>query len=290
MRCDRVSSDRINVDAYYHPDPKHLDSLSFRGGSFIKEDLSLFDAPFFSITAAEAAAMDPQQRLVLETSYRALESAGITMDQVSSSRTSVFTGSFGHDYEDILKRDLQDLLKLMATGISRNMLSNRVSWFFDLKGPSVTIDSACSSSLMAVDLACQSIWSGGSNMGIALGSNIILDPGQNLVLDNLGLLSPDSCSYIVDRRANGYARGEGVGALVIKPVDDAIRDGDHDPSCHSGIRFQSRWENSRRDSSKHGDAAGAYPGFLPQRWPGPGRHAVDRGARYRNSGVRPQRV
>ncbi|KAL4937319.1 hypothetical protein BDV06DRAFT_227076, partial [Aspergillus oleicola] len=218
--------DRLNIAAHYHPDPNRLDSLSVRQAHFMKDDLSLFDAPFFSITTAEAEAMDPQQRLVLETSYRALENAGITMEKVSRSKTCVFTGSFGHDYETIQNKDLQAMSKFSATGTSMNMQSNRVSWFLNLNGPSATVDTACSSSLMAVDLTCQSIWSGDSTMGIAIGSNAILTLETGLILDNLGLMSPDGRCYSFDKRANGYARGEGVGALIIKPVDDAIRDGD----------------------------------------------------------------
>ncbi|KAL4954233.1 hypothetical protein BDW69DRAFT_183680 [Aspergillus filifer] len=219
-------SDRLNIDAHYHPDPNRLDSLSVKQANFMKEDLSLFDAPFFSITTTEAEAMDPQQRLVLETSYRALENAGITMEKVSRSRTCVFTGSFGHDYETIQNKDLQAMSKFSATGTSMNMQSNRVSWFFNLNGPSATVDTACSSSLMAVDLTCQSIWSGDSTMGIAIGSNAILTLETGLILDNLGLMSPDGRCYSFDKRGNGYARGEGVGVLVIKTVNDAIRDGD----------------------------------------------------------------
>ncbi|OJJ38044.1 hypothetical protein ASPWEDRAFT_106140 [Aspergillus wentii DTO 134E9] len=219
-------SDRLNIDAHYHPDQNRLDTLSVKGGHFMKEDVSLFDAPFFSITAAEAEAMDPQQRLVLETAYRALENAGIPMENVARSKTCVFTGSFGHDYQSLQVKDPLLLPKWNATGTSMNMQSNRVSWFFDLVGPSSTVDTACSSSLMAVDLACQSIWSGDSTMGLAIGSNAILALETGLSLNNLGLLSTDSRCYSFDRRGNGYARGEGVGVLVIRPLEDAMRNGD----------------------------------------------------------------
>ncbi|KAL4914902.1 hypothetical protein BDW62DRAFT_134806 [Aspergillus aurantiobrunneus] len=218
--------DRLNINSHYHRDANRLDSLSARGGHFTKEDPSLFDAPFFSITAAEAAAMDPQQRLILEASYRALENAGLPMPTISQSKACVFTGSFGHDYEILQYKDPQALSKFSATGTSMNMQSNRVSWFFNLTGPSATVDTACSSSLMAIDLTCQSIWAGDSTMGLAIGSNAILGLETALILDNLGLLSPDSRCYSFDHRGNGYARGEGVGALVIKPVDAAVRDGD----------------------------------------------------------------
>ncbi|KAE8377420.1 hypothetical protein BDV26DRAFT_215055 [Aspergillus bertholletiae] len=218
--------DRLNINAHYHPDRERLSHLSLRGGNFMKGDLGAFDAGFFTINATEAEAMDPQQRLILEASYRALENAGITMAEVSGSKTCVFTGSFSHDYHTLQVKDPMTLPKWHATGTSMNMLSNRVSWFFNLHGPSATVDTACSSSLMAIDLACQSIWSGNSSMGLAIGSNTILAMEMSLCLDNLGLLSKDSRSYSFDQRGNGYARGEGVGVLVIRPLEEAIRHGD----------------------------------------------------------------
>ncbi|CAG8942939.1 unnamed protein product [Penicillium salamii] len=219
-------SDRLNIDAYHNSDTNRLDTLTARGGHFMTEDLGLFDAPFFSITAAEAEAMDPQQRLVLEAAYRALENAGLTMEKIAKSKTCVFAGSTGHDYLMLKVKDSQCLQKWDITGTTSNMVPNRVSWFFDLVGPSAAIDTACSSSLMALDMTCQSIWSGDSSMGLAVGSNILLSLETTLMMDNLGLLSKDSRCQSFDSRGNGYARGEGVGVLVIKPLQDALRDGD----------------------------------------------------------------
>ena len=156
--------DRLNINAHHHPDRERLDRLSLRGGNFMKGDLGAFDAGFFTINATEAEAMDPQQRLILEASYRALDNAGITMAEASGSKTCVFTGSFCNDYHTLQTKDPMRLPKWHATGTSMNMLSNRVSWFFNLQGPSATVDTACSSSLMAIDLVCQSIWSGNSSM------------------------------------------------------------------------------------------------------------------------------
>ncbi|KAJ5516222.1 hypothetical protein N7527_007782 [Penicillium freii] len=218
--------DRLNIDSHHSLDANRLDSLSLRGGHFMKEDVALFDAPFFSITAAEAEAMDPQQRLILEAAYRALENAGITMEGIARSKTCVFAGSSGHEYLMLQAKDPQYLQKWGITGTTGNMVANRISWFFDLIGPSAAIDTACSSSLMAIDMACQSIWSGDSTMGLAIGSNVILALETSLMMDNLGLLSKDSRCYSFDERGNGYARGEGVGVLVIRPLEDAVRDGD----------------------------------------------------------------
>ena len=156
--------DRLNIDAHYNPDTSRLDTLSQRGGHFMTEGIGLFDAPFFSITAAEAEAMEPQQRLVLETAYRALENAGMTMKGIAKSKTCVFAGSTGHDYLMLKVKDPQYMQKWDITGTTSNMVPNRISWFFDLVGPSAAIDTACSSSLMALDMTCQSIWSGDSTM------------------------------------------------------------------------------------------------------------------------------
>ncbi|KGO73766.1 Acyl transferase/acyl hydrolase/lysophospholipase [Penicillium italicum] len=218
--------DRLNIDSHHNLDTSRLDSLSLRGGHFMKEDVALFDAPFFSITAAEAEAMDPQQRLILEATFRALENAGITMEGIARSKTCVFACSSGHEYLMLQAKDPQYLQKWGITGTTGNMVANRISWFFDLIGPSAAIDTACSSSLMAIDMACQSIWSGDSTMGLAIGSNVILALETSLMMDNLGLLSKDSRCYSFDERGNGHARGEGVGVLVIRPLEDAVRNGD----------------------------------------------------------------
>ncbi|KAL4875010.1 hypothetical protein BJY04DRAFT_233116 [Aspergillus karnatakaensis] len=221
-----VPKDRYDIDAWHHPDANQFDRLSHKCANFLEQDLSRFDAAFFSISGAEVEAMDPQQRLLLETSYRAFENAGLSIDSLSGSRTAVYTGSFGHDYQGLQGNDIMTLPKFHATGTSSNMLANRVSWFFNLEGPSANVDTACSSSLMAIHLVCQSIWSKESSMGLALGCNTILSLETGLALDNLGLLSKDGRSYSFDERANGYARGEGVAGLVIRPLKDAIANGD----------------------------------------------------------------
>lgn len=161
-RCasTKFPSDRLNVDAHHHPDSSRFDSLGADGGHFISGDLGAFDAPFFSINSAEADEMDPQQRLVLETAYQALENAGISMEKAAGSQTCVFTGCSANDYATFYSKDPHSAGKYAAYGQSMNMVANRVSWFYNLRGPSVNVDTACSSSLVALDMACQSIWSG----------------------------------------------------------------------------------------------------------------------------------
>lgn len=138
--------------------------IPLRGGHFVKEDIGAFDAPFFSITQGEAACMDPQHRRMLETAYHALEDAGVPISQCNGSDTSVYTGSFTNDYLSILQQDYQAEQRHGAMGIAPSMLANRLSWFFNFKGTSMNIDSACSSSLIALHLAAQDLRAGNSSM------------------------------------------------------------------------------------------------------------------------------
>ncbi|TVY80408.1 Highly reducing polyketide synthase azaB [Lachnellula suecica] len=227
-RCamTEVPKDRFDIDAFYHPDKDRRNTVYARGGHFIKDDVTAFDAPFFSITVAEAEALDPQQRLLLETTYQAIENAGISLEKALGSKTGVYTGSMTDDYKMQLLRDLEEMPKYAATGVSMALVANRVSWFFDFHGPSVNFDSACSSSLMALDIACQDLRAGASNMALVAGCSLILSIEPMLSLTNMGFLSPDSRCYSFDDRANGYARGEGIGTLVIKRLSDAIKDND----------------------------------------------------------------
>ncbi|KAI8931497.1 hypothetical protein NX059_011163 [Plenodomus lindquistii] len=221
-----VPPGRFNVDAFYHPDGDRYGSANMRGGHYLKEDVSLFDAPFFSISPAEAMAMDPMQRLMLEVAYEALENSGTTLADVSGSKTSCYVGCFTKDYEEMQRRDMELAPKYQSTGASQTMLSNRLSYFFNLKGPSMSLDTACSSGLIAVHLACQSLRTGESTMAIAGGSNLMLSPDIQIEMSDMHFLGPDSISYAFDERANGYARGEGVGAIILKPLDLALRDND----------------------------------------------------------------
>ncbi|KAL9110460.1 MAG: hypothetical protein Q9227_005004 [Pyrenula ochraceoflavens] len=227
-RCasTETPSDRWHVDAHYHPDNNRTETLSIRAAHYMTGDLAAFDAPFFSSGAAETEAMDPAQRLTLETAYRAFENAGVPIERLAGTKTSVYSGFFSHDYATVFAHDPDFQAKYRATGTAPNMIANRVSWFFDLKGPSANVDTACSSSLMALDLVCQSIWTGDATMGLACGSNVMLTPELGIALDNLGMLGPSGRCFSFDHRANGYARGEGFGALVVKPLDAALQDSD----------------------------------------------------------------
>ncbi|KAK6507176.1 hypothetical protein TWF481_005625 [Arthrobotrys musiformis] len=194
-------------------------------GYHIEGDISAFDAPFFSITAEEATAMDPQQRILLESSYHALENAGITLKEVSGSRTSVHVGSLSQDYLHANSREPESAAKYTATGIEESILANRLSWFFNLKGPSLTVKTACSSSLAAMDMSCQLLSSGKTDMALVAGCGLIHLPDFHIYLGNMGFISPDYRCHSFDSRGNGYARAEGFGVILIKRLSDAVRDG-----------------------------------------------------------------
>ncbi|KAH6981906.1 hypothetical protein BKA56DRAFT_720122 [Ilyonectria sp. MPI-CAGE-AT-0026] len=218
--------DRLNIDGYYHPGGERQGSISFRGGHFIKGDFASFDAPFFSVAAEDAKAIDPQQRILLEVSYEALENAGIRKEDIDGSDAAVYVGSFVKDYEQVCLRDPDWQPQYAATGNGTAIMSNRISYFFNLHGPSMTIDTGCSGSLVSVHLAAQSLRSGEASLAIAAGAGMILTPNTIMPMTALNFLSPDGKCFTFDSRANGYGRGEGIGVVILKRLSDAIRDND----------------------------------------------------------------
>ncbi|KAL7940307.1 thiolase-like protein [Trichoderma barbatum] len=192
---------------------------------FLSEDPRRFDRQFFHMHTAEAEATDPQFRLALECVYEALEDAGLPMESLSGSSTAVYAGLSGTDYANLVTRDALQVPPYAATGTHANMLSNRISYFYNWRGPSMTIDTACSSSLVALDLAVQSLRRDECQMAVVCSSNLLLDSDIYTTADNLGLLSPSGRCHSFDSRANGYARGEGIIAIILKTVDLAVSDG-----------------------------------------------------------------
>ncbi|KAI1306393.1 polyketide synthase [Xylaria venustula] len=221
-----VPQDRYKIDSFWHPDPDRRGTTRIRHGHFLKGSVAAFDAPFFSITPKEASSIDPQQRGMLECVYRALENAGIPLETAAGTQTGVYVGCFSSDYRSIMEKDLDQDLKYAATGNVVSMLSNRISWFYDLRGPSLTIDTACSSSLVAMHQACNSLKLGETSMAIVGGCNLILSNEFSMTLDKGGVLGPDGICRSFDEKGNGYGRGEGFGVIVLKRVSDALRDGD----------------------------------------------------------------
>ncbi|KAK3689344.1 hypothetical protein B0T22DRAFT_427611 [Podospora appendiculata] len=222
------TTDRYNADAFYHPigGGSRQNVIPTKGGYFLKENLFVFDAAFFNITATEAMALDPRQRIALEVAYEALENAGLSLQKVAGTQTACFMGSSMSDYRDAVSRDFQNFPKYHILGVSDEMISNRISHFLDIHGPSATVQTACSSSLVATHLACQSLRSGESEMALAGGVGLILGTDGTMHLSNLGFLSTKGHSRSFDEDASGYGRGEGCGVLVLKRLETAVRDGD----------------------------------------------------------------
>ncbi|WYZ36244.1 hypothetical protein EsH8_XI_000127 [Colletotrichum jinshuiense] len=221
-----IPASRFNPKGTYHPNHEKLSTVHVRGAHFLDEDVGLFDAAFFKFPTETAATLDPQFRLQLESVYEALENAGLPLDQVAGSKTSVFAGTFVHDYRDGLIRDEDNIPRFFLTGVGSAMASNRISHFFDFKGASMTIDTGCSTTLVALHQAVQSLRSGECDMSIVGGSNLLLNPDNFKTMGSLGFLSPDGKCFAFDSRANGYGRGEGVATIVIKRLKDAIAAGD----------------------------------------------------------------
>ena len=186
--------------------------------------------------------MDPQQRILLETTYEALENSeypmnlpnltliemkgGTTLEKLRGQNVGVYVGAAAVDYGDFFIKDPETNSTYLTTGTASNILSNRLSYFFDLCGPSVTVDTACSSSLAAFHLACQSLRTGESRQAIVGGAHLILSPDTIIAMSNLRLHGEEGLSFTYDHRGTGYGRGEGVATLVLKPLQDALEAGD----------------------------------------------------------------
>ena len=156
-----------------------------QGFHLLKQDVARFDARFFNISPMEAKSMDPQQRLLLEVAYESFENSGLTLERLSGSNTGVYMASFNCDYERMLSRDPENSPLYRGTGTGLALLSNRLSYFFDLKGPSVTLDTGCSGSLVALHMACQSLRSGEVDQALVGGTNLILDPELTTSISSL---------------------------------------------------------------------------------------------------------
>lgn len=174
----KPSPSRFNVNAFYHPIGTHSGTTNAAKSYWLDQDISCFDAAFFSIQPGEVEAMDPQQRLLLEVVYDGLCAAGQRMEMLRGSDTAVYVGQMCDDWNTMLNRDWLTMPRYTATGLERAINANRVSYFFDWTGPSMTIDTACSSSLVALDQAVQILRSGKSKMAIAAGTSLMLSPGM----------------------------------------------------------------------------------------------------------------
>ncbi|KAK0618512.1 hypothetical protein B0T17DRAFT_592263 [Bombardia bombarda] len=218
---------RFNTCGFYNENGDHHGTSNVAQSYLCDEDLRAFDHEFFGIHAGDAEAMDPQQRILLEVVYEAIEAAGYSMEGLKGSQTGVFVGQMTDDYRDVLYRDVDNVPRYAATGISRAITANRVSYVFDWHGPSVNMDTACSSSLVALHQAVQALRNGESTLAVAAGVNLILGPEMFIMESKLHMLSPTGRCRMWDASADGYARGEGTAAVVLKTLRQALADGDH---------------------------------------------------------------
>ena len=217
-----VPSDRWDADAYYDPDPQAAGKITTKQGGFLDE-VDRFDAGFFRIAPREAVQLDPQHRLLLEVAWEALEHAGQTRASLDGSCTGVFVGITTSDYGQIIRREGGKALDAyFPTGNAFNAAAGRLSYLLGLQGPSMAVDAACASSLVAVHLACQSLRTGDCRLALAGGVNLMLAPDAHVAMSRAHALAPDGRCKTFDASADGYGRGEGCGMVVLKRLSDAI--------------------------------------------------------------------
>ena len=222
-----IPEDRWDNDAYYDVDSTTPGTIATRHGGFI-DNPDLFDADFFDISPREARSLDPQQRLILEVTWEALENAGIRPASLRETKTGVFTGISTSDYYQLLaKRAPEEIDSFMSSGNAHSITAGRLSFLLGLRGPSMAIDTACSSSLVAVHIACQSLRQGESDLCLVQGVNILLSPEITINHSRAGMLAPDGRCKAFDDSADGFVRSEGCGAIVLKPLSKARKDGDN---------------------------------------------------------------
>jgi amino acid adenylation domain-containing protein len=249
-----------------------LHGLNFPRRSGFLRGIDLFDAAFFGITRREAIFLDPQHRMLLEVAWEALEDAGQAPDRLSGTPVGVYIGISTNDYAFVQVKRGGAAIGHGVTGNSGCIAANRISHFFDFRGPSLAIDTACSSSLVAAHLACKSLWDGDAELALVGGSNLLLQTQIFAGFTKSGFLSPDGHCRAFDAQANGYVRGEGAGIVVLKPVSRALADGD---AIYAIIRGGA----INQDGRTNGLTAPS----------GPAQEAVLR-ASYRHAGVSPSQV
>ncbi len=221
-----VPSERWDIDIFYHPEAATPGKMNTRWSGFL-EQVEQFEPSFFGIAPREAQHIDPQQRLLLEVSWEALENAGIVPESLAGSQTGVFIGISNADYHRLLSKDLSRIEAYSGSGTASSIASNRLSYLLNLRGPSMAIDTACSSSMVAVHLATQSLQSGESNLCLVGGVNLILSPEPTITFSQARMMAADGRCKTFDASADGYVRGEGCGVIVLKRLSDALRNRDN---------------------------------------------------------------
>lgn len=221
-----VPKSRWDISKFYAQEPTP-GKMNTRYGGFLQEDINEFDARFFSISSREATSMDPQQRLLLEVTWEALENANIPPTNLAGDRVGVFVGITSVDHAmTVYKSNYDEIDSFFGTGNSLSAAAGRLSYFLNLRGPSMSIDAACASSLVAIHQAIRSLRNNECELALVAGVNLILNPAITINLSQSGMMSPDGRCKTFDAAANGYVRGEGCGVLVLKRLSVAQKKGD----------------------------------------------------------------
>ncbi|OUM58790.1 hypothetical protein PIROE2DRAFT_47623, partial [Piromyces sp. E2] len=225
-RCltSEVPKDRWNTAEWYNKEPKKGTMQTTRGA--FMEDAFYFDNKYFSISQNEAKEMTPEQRWLLELAVETFEDANINPKKLKGSRTGVFVGSSGMDFVAAQISHANDLTQHSATGLELSILANRISYFFDLNGPSICTNTACSASMTALNLAINSMITDDCDAALVAGTNLLFTPGSYVAYSQLRVVSTDGSCKPFDKSADGYARIEGAGMIMIKPYEKAVKDGD----------------------------------------------------------------
>ncbi|KAI5247676.1 putative polyketide synthase [Aureobasidium subglaciale] len=237
-----IPADRFEKAAYYKPGADKSGVFRAEGAHFVPDDIYAFDAGFFNMRAEEAQNSDPQHRMMLECVLEAAEDAGKTLLDLAGQKIGVYIGSGQHEYSQRLGDDQFSAKTFSATGVAPCMAANRVSYFLDIDGPSITLDAACASSVYAAHQAVSALRNGECTSAFVGSAALSLGPGGWLALEKTGALSEHGRSFSYDSKASGFGRGEGAACLLIKRVDDAIRDGDpihaiiRNTACNHGGR------------------------------------------------------
>src|SRR6187551_184185 len=222
-----VPPDRWNVERFYDAESGVAGKSIAKRGGFI-DDIDQFDPQFFGISPREAPYVDPQHRLLLETAWEAIEDAGIVLDLERGTDLGVFVGISHNDYQGIQSTafDHSGISQHTPTGSAHSIAANRISYCLNLRGPSVAMDTACSSALTAVHAACEHIRSGRGDTALAGGVTIMITPGGFIGFSQAGMISPVGRCAAFDASASGFVRGEGAGMVVLKRLSKALADGD----------------------------------------------------------------
>ncbi|MGS0896240.1 SDR family NAD(P)-dependent oxidoreductase [Burkholderia stagnalis] len=231
-----IPPDRFGTDFYQHPS-KREPGKSYTFAAGVLNDVAGFDAAFFGISPREAVQMDPQQRLLLELAWEAFEDAGVRPADMRGSNCGVYVGVAGTDYGNRNMDDLNVIDPYSATGNTLSIASNRVSYLFDLRGPSMSVDTACSSSLVALHQAVRALQSGEADVALAGGVNLLLHPFGFVSFSKASMLSPRGRCRAFDATGDGYVRSEGGAFVLLKPLERALADGDtiHAVIAGSGV-------------------------------------------------------